>query len=208
MIAFSPLFLAYQCVEKDKCYTKYHLQFETKITPERDTFSLNDTLWFEMRIGDSLFDIFSQQWIQSNRVTFPLYLTMTKLEPTRYLPAEEMFDFVPVEGGLIFERLSQFTNIRVELDGKHNGNYARFAFIPVEKGIFNVAPNVQREDIENINVGNDGCRSFVKDVSFKMNSASSRNGYYLLRVSMNSEYQSLSEENYRKAGGFTFVVVD
>ncbi len=205
----SPLFWAYQCVEReDKCLTKYHLRFEPKIYPEQDTFRLNDTIWFEMRIGDSLFDIYSQQWIPSNRVAFPFYFTMTKLEPTKYLPAEYMFDFVTVEGGLIFERLSQFTNIRVELDKKHNSNYARFAFIPVEKGIFNVAPNVQREDIENINVGNNECRPFVKDVSFKMNNASSNNGYYLLRASMNPEYQNLSEENYRKGGGFTFVVVD
>jgi len=208
ILILSPIFLAYQCVEKDKCYTEYHLQFETKITPERDTISLNDTLWFEMRIADSLFDIYSQQWIPSNRVTFPFYFTMTKLEETGYLPAEEMFEFVPILGTLNFERLSQFTDLIVNMEKKENGNISTFAFIPKQKGIFKATPNMLRIDFEDLQVGNDGCRPFVKDISFQTNGNTSVNGYYLIRASGSPLYQNYSEADHKKDGGFAFVVVD
>lgn len=206
MIVLSPLFLAYQCVEKDKCYTEYHLQFETKISPERDTFSLNDTLWFEMRIGDSLFDIYSQQWVPSNRVTFPFYFTMTKLEPTRHLSAEEMFEFVLLSGNMTFERLSQFTNLRFEMEKKTDGNFTKFAFIPTVKGIFNVTTSIRRIDYEDLQVGNDGCRPFISDKTFQANGDISTNGYYLIGASGSPAFQNYSEADHRKGGSFTFVV--
>lgn len=206
----SPLFWAYQCVEReDKCFTEYHLRFEPKIYPERDTFRLNDTIWFEMRIGDSIFDIYSQKWIPSNRVTFPFYLTMTKLEPTRYLPAEEMFDFIALDGVIKFERLSQFTNLRIEMLRRFDGNIAKFAFIPRQIGIFKVTPNIARVDLENLQVGSDGCRPFVKDISIKTNSHSNtNNGYFWIRVSGSPDYQNYSEENHKKDGSFAFFVID
>lgn len=202
------MLFAYQCVEKDPCITEYHLRFDTSITPERDTISLNDTLWFRMRIGDSLFDIYSQQWIPSNRVIFPLYFSMVKLDSTGYQYAEEMFEFVPRVGTLTFIRLSQFTNIKIGMEKRTEDNYIEFGFIPKRSGIFKVTPYMHRFDIETIAVGTGECRAFVKDVSKQMNNSEGNNGFHLIRTSGSPAYSNFSELDYRKSGSFTFIVMN
>lgn len=133
---------------------------------------------------------------------------MARLDSTGFQYAEEMFEFVPLSGGITFERLSQFSYVRLDMDKEDYFNISKFGFIPKRTGIFEVTPNVQRVDVEDINVGNDGCRPFVKDVSFRMNNIESTNGFYLILASGSPTYQNYSEKNFKKAGTFAFVVME
>jgi hypothetical protein len=208
ILILSSIFLVYQCVEKDKCIQFYHIQLNGTIEDVQDTVSLGDTLWYEMRLGEMLFDTISQSWIPRNEESFPLYFTATKLDSNRYYNAEEMFEYYPIYGEITFERLSQFTYVIIQTHQLNSERIIRFGFKAKEKGIFLTSPLVLRKDFEDLLIGDQKCRSFVKGISFQINQENDLNGYPLLAASNNPEHRNISEDAYKKAGGFAFVVVD
>lgn len=207
VILFS-LLIACQCAEKDECIQFYHIQLNGTIEAAHDTVALGDTLWYEIRLGEMLFDTISQSWIPRNEESFPLYFTATKLDSNRYYHAEEMFEYYPIHGEIIFERLSQFTYVIINMHQLNSERIIRFGFKAKEKGIFLISPVVFREDYEDLPIGDQKCRSFVKGISFQINQENDLNGYPLLAASNNPQYRDISEIAYKKAGGFAFVVVD
>ncbi len=208
IVLFFSLLIAYQCVEKDKCIHFYHIQLNGAIEPAHDTVALGDTLWYEMRLGELLFDTISKSWIPRNEESFPLYFTATKLDSNRYYHAEETFEYYPIYGEITFERLSQFTYVIIKTHQLNSERIIRFGLKAKEKGIFLISPIVLRQDYEDLLIGDQECRSFVEGISFQINQENDLNGYPLLAASNNPQYREISENAYKKAGGFAFVVVD
>jgi hypothetical protein len=205
---FIYLFLASQCVEKDKCFKEYHLQFQASITPPEDTITLSDTLWFEMRVGNDIFDNNSNSIIPINGVEFPFYFSIGEIDSINLYSSELKFDYTEIIGSLLFQQFSSFTRIKLNMTDLNNEHLIKFGFSPKNKGIYRTTLYTLNEEVENLEVGNPECRSFIKNISFAMNELDTSNGYYLLPASGNPQYRDYSEENFKKAGTFAFVVVD
>jgi hypothetical protein len=166
---FIYLFLSSQCVEKNNCTRRYHLQFQASITPSKDTITLSDTLWYEMRIGDDIFDNNSNSIIPTNGVEFPFYFAIAELDSTDFYSATQNFDYLEMNGSLVFQHFSGFTRIKIIMTYINNEYVIKFAFSPKKTGIFNVGLFTLTEEVEDLSVGDLGCISIINDISITMN---------------------------------------
>jgi len=135
------------CVPQNTCYRKYKFSFPAALYPALDTFSVGDTIWYEMNVNNQLEDQETGDIIDMS--DFELYYEFgaTRYDTIDYNDALSNFTFHAIEGNLNLTSSIGY----VSFDNVNNKKF-KMAFVPQKKGghVFSVSLgfNLVFEEVE------------------------------------------------------------
>lgn len=122
----------YSCRKPQKCGREYAFNFPTTISPELDSFSIGDTIWYEVEYNNLIKDEISGQMVDITNLELDHFeFNIDRIDTTRIEFVGGNFDFFAIEG--IFEPTLRGGKLYVE---KSINNRFKMFFIPQKKGVY------------------------------------------------------------------------
>ncbi|WMX17031.1 hypothetical protein [Aureispira sp. CCB-E] len=202
------------CLTSNPCLKYYSFEFPVKVTAQ-DTFSVGDTIWYEMDLSNQLLDKNSGSYIDFTDYELYFSLNFSKVDTGMVYGATLLFDLY-AEVGEIKQNVNGFAYTYIHFDDVNNKKF-RIGVIPKHKGVFSSSIslpsylcNKEVSDTERLNIGSENCIEYMCDESgAKINNGNIN--YYLVDGVCQWTTDSLEicygtyDESASK-GGFAFVV--
>jgi len=116
------------CVPQNTCSRAYTFNFPATLYPTQDTFSVGDTLWYEMTIGDQLEDMETGDIIDLSTLELYFEVLSARYDTTYFNDALFNFSFHVLEGD--FQLAPPIGYIRTNMDDEK----IKIAIVPQYSG--------------------------------------------------------------------------
>ena len=207
------LFLLQSCVGKG-CHKEYAFNFPMTVTPQ-DTFSIGDTIWYEMNLPNEILDRNSGEYIDFT--DFKLYFTfdIETVDSTTYVQSAQLdFDIVTDIGQ--FELVTN-TFIYADIYTKSiNEKHFRFGLIPKKSATYTSGINFpgyyfDLEDNSELNLAHPECSEvMITESTRRINNGAVNyhmvDGFFKYDNYDSTRYDYGTYDHYSNKGGYAFHV--
>jgi hypothetical protein len=190
------------CKKKNKCQKRsYSFEHPVSVFPVKETYSIGDTLWFEMNFSDEMKDLYSDEIIKLEDFDFMMnFINFSKFNASVDLNDElaAWSFFEPIYDN-IDTIISRPLGPRYKLKYYDYSYHLKFGLIMKEIGIYTFNCNFQNYypasagDLNKINVTGSCEAEYLTSIEFPVNrdnSGNFNNNFYLLKNFANPETQT------------------
>lgn len=183
------------CEEKGS-YSKFRFELPVKLYPAKDTFNIGDTIWIEQSFSDYLINKETNNVHQLKDFDFKPRISIYDLNTT--FPAKPH----PNPYYIIYTEAQYSKTPYITYEYKDNFYYYKAALIVNQKGFFGIFFS---SSINGYDLDFSRCRNEKVYVEMPLNN-NTNNNYEMLQYSADEHYASLTEEEFKEAGGYCFYV--
>lgn len=196
----------FQSCGKDRpdCTKNYKFEFPVTITPPKDTLSIGDTLWIDIKYSNQIINLNDQELVDVDHFDFLQTISFTKFTSTSFDFGLEHYDVIPDIGTLTRLDLSSISVYALNLSNTNGLNEIRFGIIPKISGFFTLGFNSAYSNFGDVDFIDPNCTEFI-EITHKTNNAIDNN-FELYKN--NSNDQTATLESFNNHGNYAFAVIE
>lgn len=206
--------LVLACGSKNRCYINYGFQFPLSVTLQ-DTFSIGDTIWYEMNLTNQLLDENSGNYIDLTDYELFFGLTIGKIDTDFIHDVNHQFK-IHAEKGSVTRETNHFIYTYLHFKSI-NEKHFKVGLIPQKKGCYSTAVNlpsifVYKEEKDELNITNTKCWEKLWPNTHTFTNNGQSNYHLVENICQYSPYDSViscyDDSVRHKKGGYAFCVTE
>jgi hypothetical protein len=187
----------------DDCFTDLSLSYSVTITPAQDTFRIGDTLWVEHTVPDTFIDFKSNIKYTTEGYNTPMVIIFEETFSPYPLSAPQYFKTIASIGSIETVLLGNTPWLfKARYDSTTTPKTFRVGFIAEKAGLFILIPNLDRIDLDSINLDKK-----CIDV-FRKGRVTTNGGQGNIALFQGMGAIPYGEEEFRNGGTFAFRVIE
>ena len=206
--------LAATCAKEERCFHEYSFTFPVSVTVQ-DTFSLGDTIWYELDIPNEILDNKNGESIDFTDFELYFELDISRLDTNFYITTPQLFDFYIEKGNLsqgvtgpyltkyFYTQSIQEKKFKIGVIPKHTGTFLSQTTLPSKY------LSIEMDRYDKLLVTDTECHEYMYDESRISINNDSSNYHHVNDKCLLSSYDSLEfcyTYNTMSYGGFAFHV--